>query len=303
MKTTIFYSWQSDLPNDHGKELIRQALEEAIARLVSDTSLVVRPELDHDTQGIPGSPPMVAAILAKIDQCSVFVADVSLTFARDVEGPARRSPNPNVLLELGYALKRLGHERVLLVLNNATGRIEDLPFDLRGNRAISFTVDQLPQLVSDFQRDLKLIFSTVGLPRDVSSPVSIYFERENLQITPDQHRYRLRVRVKNEGEKILADWSVESTFPQAVLEANKTYPNLRGASTPGLVVMSQVEANHSGPLYPDQEKEVLVIDYIMNNELHAKAAKLFALDVTVGFYVGADRVGKRSIPFRDLQEF
>ncbi|BAK65208.1 hypothetical protein SLG_05330 [Sphingobium sp. SYK-6] len=44
--------------------------------------------------------------------------------------------NPNVLIELGYAKKALGVDRVLTVWNTAftQSRFEDLPFDLRGRR-------------------------------------------------------------------------------------------------------------------------------------------------------------------------
>jgi hypothetical protein len=41
----------------------------------------------------------------------------------------RRTPNPNVLVELGYALKALGDERVIVVVNTAFGKEELLPFD------------------------------------------------------------------------------------------------------------------------------------------------------------------------------
>lgn len=64
---------------------MQDALDTAIGLLAEDASLVVRPELDHDTQGVPGSPSVIAAVLRKIDECSVFVGDVTLTFERRVE--------------------------------------------------------------------------------------------------------------------------------------------------------------------------------------------------------------------------
>ena len=76
MRAQVFYSWQSDTAAALGREFIRRALSDAIADLAADAALVVRPELDHDTQGVPGSPSISGTILAKIDQCSVFVADL-----------------------------------------------------------------------------------------------------------------------------------------------------------------------------------------------------------------------------------
>ncbi len=43
-------------------------------------------------------------------------------------------PNPNVLLELGYAAAKLGWDRLVLVMNTNYGHPEELPFDLRNRR-------------------------------------------------------------------------------------------------------------------------------------------------------------------------
>ena len=66
-----------------------------------------------------------------------MVADFSL-INRQQDG--RPTPNPNVLIELGYAFHALGHERVILVFNDAYGRIEELPFDLRMRRATTYNM-------------------------------------------------------------------------------------------------------------------------------------------------------------------
>jgi len=47
----------------------------------------------------------------------------------------RKTPNPNVPIELGYAVKTLGWERVICVVNGDYCNIEHLPFDIRNNRA------------------------------------------------------------------------------------------------------------------------------------------------------------------------
>jgi hypothetical protein len=51
----------------------------------------------------------------------------------------RETPNPNVLLELGYAISQLGWDRILLVENTAFGSPERLPFDLRARRVVSYS--------------------------------------------------------------------------------------------------------------------------------------------------------------------
>ncbi|HXK20579.1 MAG TPA: hypothetical protein VNG33_22365 [Polyangiaceae bacterium] len=68
------------------------------------------------------------------------MADVSLIRFGDAES-ARSTPNPNVLIELGYAIGTLGWDRILLVLNSHFGPLEKLPFDLKTRQAIAYQVD------------------------------------------------------------------------------------------------------------------------------------------------------------------
>lgn len=130
--STIFWSWQSDLDPRVTRNLIRDALASAIEDLHAE--LDERHELTSDTQGVAGSPDIVATILEKIDAATVFVGDVT-PIAISASGKA--VANPNVLIELGYAKKALGLNRVIMVWNTAFdgATIEQLPFDMRGRRA------------------------------------------------------------------------------------------------------------------------------------------------------------------------
>jgi len=87
---------------------------------------------------LAGSPDIAAAIFGKIDQSSVFVCDVSIV--NPSAGKSRPSPNPNVLIELGYAIARLGWENIILILNEEYGGIEQLPFDLRARRILKYRI-------------------------------------------------------------------------------------------------------------------------------------------------------------------
>jgi len=132
MKNTIFFSWQSDRPSKEGRTLIEQALRAALAELVNDAS--VEPALreisiDKDTTGVPGSPAIFETILKKIDSATIFVPDLTFTGVR-VKGEL--TPNPNVLIEYGWALKSRGLHRIVAVMNEAHGEPtkETMPFDM-----------------------------------------------------------------------------------------------------------------------------------------------------------------------------
>jgi hypothetical protein len=134
---TVFYSWQSDHPNVTNRGFIERALEGAVKTIRNDNSIHVEPVLDRDTAGVPGSPEISGTIFSKISQAQVFVCDVSI-INQQQEG--RPTPNPNVLVELGYALNALGFEHIIMVLNDAFGGPELLPFDLRMRRITRYTM-------------------------------------------------------------------------------------------------------------------------------------------------------------------
>ncbi|HEX7929617.1 MAG TPA: hypothetical protein VF470_01730, partial [Sphingomicrobium sp.] len=82
--------------------------------------------IDSDTQGEPGTPPITDTVLKKIRACDIFLAD--MTFV--AQTGEKLIPNPNVMGEYGYALHAKGTRRILLVMNEAYGSPDELPFDL-----------------------------------------------------------------------------------------------------------------------------------------------------------------------------
>src|SRR5260370_6957057 len=126
-RSLVFYSWQSDLPNKTNRSFIEDALEKAAKAIRDDDSIQVEPVIDRDTVGVAGSPEISKTIFSKIDQAKVFVCDISII---NSGADARLAPNPNVLIELGYALKPLGENRIIMDLNDLNDIPEHLPFHL-----------------------------------------------------------------------------------------------------------------------------------------------------------------------------
>jgi hypothetical protein len=137
VKVTVFYSWQSDLPNNTNRGFIQSVIEKAIQTIKRDETFDLDICLERDTQGEPGSPNIVATILQKIEDCDIFVADISVV-TRDLEEGQRFSPNPNVMIELGYAIKSIGWERIILFCNEIYGTGDKLPFDIQQHRRIGY---------------------------------------------------------------------------------------------------------------------------------------------------------------------
>lgn len=131
MSNTIFFAWQLDTPSDLNKTFIWGALQEAAAHLAGDAQPELAPRPEKDTEGVSGNPNIVETIFRRISECSIFLAD--LTFVATTPN-GKKTPNPNVLLELGYAARCVGWDRTILVMNNAAGTGADLPFDMLQHR-------------------------------------------------------------------------------------------------------------------------------------------------------------------------
>ncbi len=175
MRRIVFYSWQSDLPNATNRGLIQSALEIAAGAIAGDDTVDVEPVIDRDTEGVAGSPDIASTIFAKIDTSDIVVADVSIVSDLSAK---RQTPNPNVLIEVGFALKSLNFERVVLVFNSAFGAIEGLPFDLRMRRLVvySATADEKDRataradLARKLEKALRSALSLVPSSQSAATP-------------------------------------------------------------------------------------------------------------------------------------
>ena len=168
---TVFFSWQSDANPQINKNFIEKAIKRAIKEVRSEAELLkadreeLNIELDKDTMGVSGSPPIMETIFKKIDECCIFVPD--LTYI----GRGKRAlPNPNVMIEYGWALKKHSHEKIVAVMNTAYGdpKKTELPFDIKHTRwPIQYflkdnaTTDEKKTALDSLTRSFKIAFSSI----------------------------------------------------------------------------------------------------------------------------------------------
>lgn len=140
MPFSLFYAWQSDTNASTGRNFVEEAANKALKEVHVSGLLDSAPRLDKDTKDVPGTPDIINTILDKISMSSAFLADLTfVSNSSEKGGQEKHLPNPNVLLELGYALSQITSDRVICVMNTYYGKSDDLPFDLRGRRRpISF---------------------------------------------------------------------------------------------------------------------------------------------------------------------
>ncbi|MEI6695638.1 MAG: hypothetical protein WCO13_06195 [Bacteroidota bacterium] len=145
MKKNIFYSWQSDLPNNTNRGLIEDSIKIALKEISND-NIHLDIVIDRDTQGVSGTPDIANSIFKKIDNSSIFIADISFINSQSTD---RKCPNPNVLIELGYAAKTIGWNNIICLFNIEFGRVEDLPFELRFRRPLTYKVENKENKTKD----------------------------------------------------------------------------------------------------------------------------------------------------------
>ena len=100
----VFFSWQSDLSANQTTRFIEESIE--LAKTLLPDSIILVP--DEATRNRLGTPDIMNSIFEKIDDCDLFIADVTIVGqysipVEDGEDPiVKYLPNPNVILELGY---------------------------------------------------------------------------------------------------------------------------------------------------------------------------------------------------------
>jgi hypothetical protein len=169
-KHKIFYAWQSDTSTKLNRHFIHRAIENAIELLNEGIDIEDAPafEIDHDTKDVPGHPSVADTICEKIDQCAIFLADVTfVTKYTKADGVAVKwAPNPNVMIELGYARRAKGAKRTIEVMNTGTpvsGKPTDLPFDLAHLR------HPIQYKLTDAKDEAKLDEKCAELARDLAN--------------------------------------------------------------------------------------------------------------------------------------
>lgn len=174
MTHNIFYSWQSDIDVSDNKNYIEKCLRKAISRLSNDIDFSIYLAIDKATNKRVGTIDISDSIFKKINTSKIFVADVSIINFRAKK--YKKTPNPNVLIELGYAARTLGWENIICVFNTKYGTPEMLPFDLRNRRVLLYNSDK------DKDELVNALFSAISNTHNLNTPSSIISDYYNAKI-------------------------------------------------------------------------------------------------------------------------
>ncbi|MDX2107114.1 MAG: hypothetical protein SFY67_11995 [Candidatus Melainabacteria bacterium] len=304
----VFYAWQSDLPNKSNRGFIKGCLEKAIKNLNREISIEQSPrdtekdsnsiELDHDTKGVPGSPDLASTIFQKIDAADLFVADVS--FIGEKKDGSKLFPNPNVLIELGYALKVLGSDKVIIVLNSSTGSSEQLPFDIRHKRQVVYNAQEGSENSAEKQNLVRLFSSAiqngfagrVQPQKAVTVDINLVFEKQQISPAHKQWAFYMEFFITNGTTSSFQNYVIEIFIPKGLLsDGTRDYQN-HGHDTDSHFAFRYPRTNQSQrqDLLPGKKEKLLVVNGLLHIHNLGKIWDTRKDKIIVNFYVdGLDK--------------
>jgi hypothetical protein len=305
VELTVFYSWQADIRAAANRTLIQNALEGA-ATALGKSQLGVEPVIDRDTVNVPGSPDIAHTIFSKIDLAAAFVADVTIVNS----GEKRPSPNPNVLVELGYAFRALGEARIILVQNDAFGLPEQLPFDIRRKRVLTYNSPADAADRSAARRSLQATLETALAAvlrmaikdEKASAPIELVVKYKEVSISQDLHKYDLLISICNKSTRQLIDWHMDVEMPTILLPRNVKHLTQVPERSNGARTLLRFTSAAYRELFPGDSRTVTV-DYLMDRERYEQRNVLFDETICVRVYVEDALVSEVERPVRDMQNF
>lgn len=289
VKAKVFYSWQSDTPSAANRSFILKALEDAAKEIASDDSVKVEPVVDRDTLDVAGSPDIGATILAKIKSSDVVVADMTIINSGSA---GRLTPNPNVMVEVGYALAVHTESRLILINNLAFGRPEDLPFDLRQKRTLNYRsaieeTERAPER-RNLQARLRGAIEAVLMQHGVTSrreyPCQLSMRYLVERQTQELHEYVLEIKLENMSTGRINDWHIDVEIPTLLLKRPESHIGyIRDRSNSQFTLIRVTPESFRGPLFPGDSR-LMKISYQMNQRLFNCHGQLFEQLITARAY-------------------
>ncbi len=152
---TIFFSWQSD--REELKKEIGAALDAAKEKLYAEGFNL---EIESDNRNNTTQSGDITEHIRKcIDECDVFLADVTPVQKLNEGANLKLIPNPNVMFELGYASCRMPASQIIRVADfRVIDNICHMPFDVNHTSIIGLEdITDVDKLV----KSLKELFAEI----------------------------------------------------------------------------------------------------------------------------------------------
>lgn len=206
----VFVSWQS------GNGIASKKFKDAVSKIRTDYKYI---ELDEATRDTTGAPSIIDEIYKKIDNCDVFMCDLSI----ECTNGNRNYPNSNVLYELGYAIKTLGEYNCILFFDKSQHDVPTLPFDVKHMR-VSLITDK-----ADFYKDMVQYINSC-VPKYISMKLTNVLNHhiENISDAPNNVVTEKYVDDLNKNIQIYIDTINDDNIKEEINKYFSQFRNFRG---------------------------------------------------------------------------
>ena len=174
-KIVVFFSWQSDIPRNHS--LIKSGLEKACKKL--STQLGCQVIYDESLRGVPGSPRIEDVVIRKIQECDVFVADLTHVIALG----DKQMPNSNVIYELGRAEEKHVSQQIVKLVDKKKSDVGKSPFDVSHSAIIPIDIEDKDVFYNLIKDSVKYV---------LESPNTIFLHNDSLLYSDNQVQKNIR---------------------------------------------------------------------------------------------------------------
>ena len=151
LEPIIYFSPQTEYPQ--AQNTILEALNDVIANLNKRSRIAIELELAPRPKDAPLR--LSNSQLKKIAKSLLYIADTTPIAAITKEDRQSLLFNPNVCVEIGYALETKDIGQILIVRNDRADLTGDFPFDVSGYKELIFQRDQ------DLQKNLPQLMETL----------------------------------------------------------------------------------------------------------------------------------------------
>lgn len=211
----MYFSGQVDLPTEDNCDFITSCLNNSIKRLSKTVQFNLVKNIDDVNGNVPDIYISSEKTFKNILCARIFVADISII---NPYKRFRKCPNPNVLLNLGYAINTLGWDRLICICNTDSGKIENLPYELRNREIFEYSL-----------KNKNKNYVKTKLTKQITNHIMSLYENEKLFDTIDDN-------LKSKSDKLICIFTCYIDYLLFGLNDNIIYDKLRN-----LLNMTEVE--------------------------------------------------------------
>jgi hypothetical protein len=120
------------------------------------------------------------------------------------------------------------------------------------------------------------VLKDVDIHPAAAFPVELSMEYLKVKISSERHDYRLQVILKNTGTRPITEWHVDVSMPTSLLDSGRvSISRVSERSDENRTLFRATQDTHGDPIYPGDPKQVMMVDYHVDDAIFRDLRGLF----------------------------